>query len=252
MKRFFSLVGRATSSSSPSSPTSPPTTSPSETFTPPPPPPINTTIRGNANTVKEAIEKFERSATNNTDGAEGERTVKVSDGVRKGALVKAGTGGQKDVRQVAFKEDEDPSFPIASTSSANQAHSPTSSPVPMHTNGSVSSHLPPHLQQLPFRPSSSQSTPYAYSNTGHFSPDLLFASGSSSRDPTTIYAPVTWTEMINESGRDLTENISGRERTRQEVLWEITTTLNRYYIPFEQILLLLPQVLSTMCDLAEI
>ncbi|KAH8913689.1 hypothetical protein BT69DRAFT_1344251 [Atractiella rhizophila] len=106
MKRFFSLVGRATSSSSPSSPTSPPTTSPSETFTPPPPPPINTTITGNANTVKEAIEKFERSATNNADGAEGERTVKVSDGVRKGALVKAGTGGQKDVRQVAFKEDE--------------------------------------------------------------------------------------------------------------------------------------------------
>lgn len=40
-----------------------------------------------------------------------------------------------------------------------------------------------------------------------------------------IYQPMTWSEMTD---LDLVENLSGRERTRQEVLWEIVASEERY------------------------
>ncbi|CAH7671108.1 hypothetical protein PPACK8108_LOCUS5870 [Phakopsora pachyrhizi] len=40
-----------------------------------------------------------------------------------------------------------------------------------------------------------------------------------------IYQPMTWSEM---NDLDLVENLSGRERTRQEVLWEIVASEERY------------------------
>lgn len=40
-----------------------------------------------------------------------------------------------------------------------------------------------------------------------------------------IYQPMTWSEMTD---MDLVENLSGRERTRQEVLWEIVASEERY------------------------
>jgi hypothetical protein len=40
-----------------------------------------------------------------------------------------------------------------------------------------------------------------------------------------IYQPMTWSEMTD---LELVENLSGRERTRQEVLWEIVASEERY------------------------
>ncbi|KAH9825103.1 hypothetical protein DFH28DRAFT_1117269 [Melampsora americana] len=40
-----------------------------------------------------------------------------------------------------------------------------------------------------------------------------------------IFQPMTWSEMTD---MDLVENLSGRERTRQEVLWEIVASEERY------------------------
>lgn len=45
------------------------------------------------------------------------------------------------------------------------------------------------------------------------------------RDGEDIYQPLTWSEM---NDVDLVENLSGRERTRQEVLWEIVASEERY------------------------
>ncbi|GAA5854157.1 hypothetical protein JCM9279_002854 [Rhodotorula babjevae] len=45
------------------------------------------------------------------------------------------------------------------------------------------------------------------------------------RDPTQIYAPTTWSEMAHQ---DLVNNLSPRERTRQEILWEVVASEERY------------------------
>ncbi|GAA6000018.1 uncharacterized protein JCM10292_003585 [Rhodotorula paludigena] len=45
------------------------------------------------------------------------------------------------------------------------------------------------------------------------------------RDPTQIYAPTTWSEMAH---HELVVNLSPRERTRQEILWEVVASEERY------------------------
>ncbi|KDE06889.1 hypothetical protein MVLG_02777 [Microbotryum lychnidis-dioicae p1A1 Lamole] len=47
------------------------------------------------------------------------------------------------------------------------------------------------------------------------------------RDPTAIYAPATWSELANP---DLVDNVSARERTRQEILWEVVASEERYVL----------------------
>ncbi|GAA5909376.1 hypothetical protein JCM6882_000966 [Rhodosporidiobolus microsporus] len=47
----------------------------------------------------------------------------------------------------------------------------------------------------------------------------------SERDPSRIYAPTTWSEMANQ---ELVVNVSARERTRQEILWEVVASEERY------------------------
>ncbi|BGP21200.1 DH domain containing protein [Rhodotorula toruloides] len=57
-------------------------------------------------------------------------------------------------------------------------------------------------------------TPYGAENGGF--PDS---------DPTQIHAPTTWSEMAH---RELVANLSPRERTRQEILWEVVASEERY------------------------
>ncbi|GAA5821860.1 hypothetical protein JCM3770_000619, partial [Rhodotorula araucariae] len=45
------------------------------------------------------------------------------------------------------------------------------------------------------------------------------------RDPNQIYAPTTWAEMAH---HDLVVHLSPRERTRQEILWELVASEERY------------------------
>ncbi|GAA5827936.1 hypothetical protein JCM11251_005654 [Rhodosporidiobolus azoricus] len=47
----------------------------------------------------------------------------------------------------------------------------------------------------------------------------------SDRDPSRIYAPTTWSEMAHQ---ELVVNVSARERTRQEILWEVVASEERY------------------------
>ncbi|BGP36169.1 hypothetical protein JCM10450v2_000067 [Rhodotorula kratochvilovae] len=54
-----------------------------------------------------------------------------------------------------------------------------------------------------------------------FSPSLDYGE----RDPTQIYAPTTWSEMAH---HELVVNLSPRERTRQEILWEVVASEERY------------------------
>ncbi|GAA5822220.1 hypothetical protein JCM10212_002495, partial [Sporobolomyces blumeae] len=44
------------------------------------------------------------------------------------------------------------------------------------------------------------------------------------RDPNQIYAPTTWSEMAHQ---ELVVNLSARERTRQEILWEVVASEER-------------------------
>ncbi|GAA5941201.1 hypothetical protein JCM10213_007452 [Rhodosporidiobolus nylandii] len=59
------------------------------------------------------------------------------------------------------------------------------------------------------------------------SPYGAFGGGSSGgeRDPSQIYAPTTWSEMAHQ---ELVVNVSSRERTRQEILWEVVASEERY------------------------
>ncbi|BGO98970.1 hypothetical protein JCM10021v2_002638 [Rhodotorula toruloides] len=57
-------------------------------------------------------------------------------------------------------------------------------------------------------------TPYGAENGGF--PD---------NDPTQIHAPTTWSEMAHQ---ELVANLSPRERTRQEILWEVVASEERY------------------------
>ncbi|GAA6011746.1 hypothetical protein JCM11491_000737 [Sporobolomyces phaffii] len=45
------------------------------------------------------------------------------------------------------------------------------------------------------------------------------------RDPNQIYAPTTWSDMADQ---ELVVNLSHRERTRQEILWEVVASEERY------------------------
>ncbi|KAM0750408.1 Dbl homology domain-containing protein [Meredithblackwellia eburnea MCA 4105] len=63
-------------------------------------------------------------------------------------------------------------------------------------------------------------SPYAYGV--HQNPSLQRLA---ERDPTQIYAPLTWSELVHD---DLVQNISPRERTRQEILWEVVASEERY------------------------
>ncbi|GAA5884562.1 hypothetical protein JCM16303_000030 [Sporobolomyces ruberrimus] len=45
------------------------------------------------------------------------------------------------------------------------------------------------------------------------------------RDPNQIYAPTTWSDMAHQ---ELVVNLSTRERTRQEILWEVVASEERY------------------------
>ncbi|GAA5909278.1 hypothetical protein JCM5296_006114 [Sporobolomyces johnsonii] len=47
----------------------------------------------------------------------------------------------------------------------------------------------------------------------------------SDRDPSQIYAPTTWSDMAHQ---ELVVNVSARERTRQEILWEVVASEERY------------------------
>ncbi|GAA5846176.1 hypothetical protein JCM5353_002992 [Sporobolomyces roseus] len=50
-------------------------------------------------------------------------------------------------------------------------------------------------------------------------------SALSERDPNQIYAPTTWSDMAHQ---ELVVNLSARERTRQEILWEVVASEERY------------------------
>ncbi|GAA5908977.1 uncharacterized protein JCM6883_002570 [Sporobolomyces salmoneus] len=47
------------------------------------------------------------------------------------------------------------------------------------------------------------------------------------RDPNQIYAPTTWSDMAHQ---ELVSNLSARERTRQEILWEVVASEERYVV----------------------
>ncbi|GAA5949921.1 hypothetical protein JCM3765_007739 [Sporobolomyces pararoseus] len=47
------------------------------------------------------------------------------------------------------------------------------------------------------------------------------------RDPNQIYAPTTWSDMAHQ---ELVVNLSARERTRQEILWEVVASEERYVV----------------------
>lgn len=62
------------------------------------------------------------------------------------------------------------------------------------------------------------------------------------KDGEDIYQPLTWSEM---NDLDLVENLSGRERTRQEVLWEIVASEERY-VDELLVSLFLPRILAAV------
>ncbi|GAA5923599.1 uncharacterized protein JCM15063_003701 [Sporobolomyces koalae] len=51
------------------------------------------------------------------------------------------------------------------------------------------------------------------------------ATALTERDPNQIYAPTTWSDMAHQ---ELVVNLSARERTRQEILWEVVASEERY------------------------
>lgn len=72
-------------------------------------------------------------------------------------------------------------------------------------------------------PAFGQPSSSSYRNNAHFGTHT--PAGQSTPDSDQITAPVTWAQM---AGADLVGNLGGRERTRQEVLWEIVASEERY------------------------
>ncbi|GAA5860358.1 hypothetical protein JCM8547_003474 [Rhodosporidiobolus lusitaniae] len=69
-------------------------------------------------------------------------------------------------------------------------------------------------------------SPSAGSSAGGFQSPYGGSTGAfSERDPQQIYAPTTWSEMAHQ---ELVVNVSSRERTRQEILWEVVASEERY------------------------
>lgn len=70
---------------------------------------------------------------------------------------------------------------------------------------------------------------FGYSDTAPYEPGIASSSQSISRlannEEGTISAPTTWSEMVHE---ELVDNIGLREKTRQEVLYEIVASEERY------------------------
>lgn len=93
----------------------------------------------------------------------------------------------------------------------------------------VGSDLQRTISPLSFSPSSISygpssrrgASPYGVGNVGMYNPSLARLAD---RDPSAIYQPLTWSEMAHQ---ELVENLSTRERTRQEILWEVVASEER-------------------------
>ncbi|ORY90207.1 hypothetical protein BCR35DRAFT_299782 [Leucosporidium creatinivorum] len=88
---------------------------------------------------------------------------------------------------------------------------------------------------LSFSPSGSlggSSSPYYAGGGSSIHPSLArVVSGGGTvgggGDPNAIYAPTTWSELAHP---ELVDNVSNRERTRQEILWEVVASEERYVL----------------------
>ncbi|KPV77937.1 uncharacterized protein RHOBADRAFT_50463 [Rhodotorula graminis WP1] len=98
--------------------------------------------------------------------------------------------------------------------------------------GSTSSSSPPTVAAAPHKPAHvdrSLSPTSLSPSLGHSLGTRQYGGVASidfaDRDPTQIYAPTTWSEMAHQ---ELVNNLSPRERTRQEILWEVVASEERY------------------------
>jgi hypothetical protein len=111
-----------------------------------------------------------------------------------------------------------------------QTRSPSRQSQPTGSNTRSSHHEPPTDTDFGPQRSISPLSVGSMSSTGHPSLTRLAAASYSRVDQrltsssSQIMQPITWSEMADE---DLVGNLGGRERTRQEVLWEMVGSEER-------------------------
>ncbi|KAL8278230.1 hypothetical protein RQP46_009403 [Phenoliferia psychrophenolica] len=131
-------------------------------------------------------------------------------------------------------------FPRSSSQSHPEAAAPTpQAPAPLRPAGASASTGPEGSSSLGHGSDGQRTTsPLSFSPSGQSYSSSRGASPYSygvlqnpslarlaDRDPSQIYAPLTWSELAHD---DLVQNISARERTRQEILWEVVASEERY------------------------
>ncbi|GAA5989409.1 hypothetical protein JCM11641_004820 [Rhodosporidiobolus odoratus] len=209
----------AATPSAPSTSKSPPQPHPS---TPPPPlqdqPPSTSTRSAESNTVLHGLGI--RSGDVTELGGTGQAEVGNCTGTRS-------SEGQ-GVERIDFALHPPAALPTTATTTTAQSRRPSGAASPdfdpprgAGTGGSGGQLLGLERTTSPVSFAASSVTS---SNVVYQSPYGAFAAAGE-RDPNQIHSPPTWAEMAHQ---ELVVNLSSRERMRQEILWEVVASEERY------------------------
>ncbi|GAA6044251.1 hypothetical protein JCM8097_002091 [Rhodosporidiobolus ruineniae] len=147
---------------------------------------------------------------------------------RSGGVEASGRAGANGTASAVRRNSALPPLPeggLAGSGTRNVSGGTGGSRSPAPAAGGGGGGASPHDRDRPTSPALSFSPSSGSSAVFHQSPYGASVGTFGERDPSQIHAPTTWSEMAHQ---ELVVNVSSRERTRQEILWEVVASEERY------------------------